>query len=88
MSDIVKCTCKHSYQDSLYGIGNRVANSMRTGQSKCTVCGTVHGSQSVVKSAKIKDPVVKEIVKVEKKSEVKDEKKKDDKKKSVKGGKR
>lgn len=40
---ILKCSCKHSYQDTKYGIGNRVHN---VGGSKgspnkvsCTVCG-------------------------------------------------
>jgi hypothetical protein len=90
MSDIVRCTCKHPFQDSLYGVGNRVTTPMRSGQAKCTVCGTVHGSQSVVKIAKVKEPV-KEIVKTEKKVESKSDKKsdtKDDKKKSLKGGRR
>lgn len=42
MTRIVKCTCKHQYQDSLYGIGNRVANEFKTKLSgrgyRCTVC--------------------------------------------------
>ena len=104
MNDNVRCTCKHPFQDSLYGIGNRATTPMKSGQMRCTVCGIVHGSQSVVKTAKA--PVItqetaktekKPDVKVDKKPgpkvskkkpDVKDEKKKDDKKKSVKGGKR
>ena len=28
---LMKCTCKHAYQDELYGVGNRMANEMRSG---------------------------------------------------------
>jgi hypothetical protein len=39
-----KCTCKHEYQDKVYGQGLRLHNPMaakgkQTGV-KCTVCGT------------------------------------------------
>ena len=42
---IIKCNCVHVVQDEIYGAGNRVANEMRTGQLKCTVCGAIQGSQ-------------------------------------------
>lgn len=42
---ILKCTCKHSFQDAEYGIGMRVMNhAPAKGKKKdcyrCTVCGT------------------------------------------------
>jgi len=73
---------------------------MRTGQYKCTVCGTVHGSQSLTKSV-AKAPVIapeakskpaeKPKVEKAKPAEKKAPEKKADKpekKKSMKGGKR
>jgi hypothetical protein len=82
MSEIIKCMCKHPYQDMLYGVGNRVANRMRSGQMKCTVCGAISGSKSVISQvdkvaiAKMKKEV-EEVKKVEEKSkEVKEEKSK------------
>jgi hypothetical protein len=46
MSDtkIVKCSCKHEYQDKQYGAGNRVANKTAATPAKyiCTVCGKEH----------------------------------------------
>ena len=43
---IMKCTCKHEYQDKKYGVGSRVHNALAPkpgGPQKyrCTVCGTV-----------------------------------------------
>ena len=39
---IAKCTCSHSYQDSIYGLNKRVHNLGKLGEKrKCTVCGTV-----------------------------------------------
>ncbi len=35
---IVKCDCKHEFQDSLYGVGYRAKNSTKDGKLKCTVC--------------------------------------------------
>jgi hypothetical protein len=40
---IVKCTCKHAFQDERYGPGNRVMNPCRPAGGKdtavrCTVC--------------------------------------------------
>jgi hypothetical protein len=93
---IIKCTCLHSYQDELYGAGMRAANPTASGQFRCTVCGTVHGSQSastvVVKKAA--EPAVKTQPAAKKTPEKKkpDDKKKDnkgkEKKGSLKGGKR
>ncbi len=38
-STVIKsCTCKHEYQDTKYGKGMRVKNSMHGGY-RCTVCG-------------------------------------------------
>ena len=47
MTKIVKCECKHEYQDSKHGPGKRVANwarnaNMKSGGWRCTVCGKVH----------------------------------------------
>ena len=44
---LIRCACKHEYQDSLYGKGMRIANEMRTGQLKCTVCGTISGMKGM-----------------------------------------
>lgn len=35
---ILKCTCKHDYQDRRYGKQKRVFNVMRDGKARCTVC--------------------------------------------------
>jgi len=40
---IMKCTCKHTFQDELYGKGNRVFNRTRKKDGerfiyRCTVC--------------------------------------------------
>jgi len=56
---IVRCTCKHDTQDVMYGIGNRVANEMRTGQLKCTVCGVIQGSQSGLRPVKVAEEPTK-----------------------------
>lgn len=99
----VKCTCKHEFQDSLYGAGNRMANENRSGQYRCTVCGTLHGSASMVTASKKAkepepEPVKKEPEKKPEKKPVKKDTggkkdagksdKKDKKKASAKGGKR
>lgn len=93
MSKIMKCNCAHEVQDELYGEGNRIGNELRNGQLRCTVCGTIAGSQSA-QPVKVKEVVVKEVVKEkfvkpspDKKKEGKKEKK-SDKKASMKGGKR
>lgn len=40
---IFSCTCKHEYQDSVYGKNNRVFNPKGKGEDlsgyRCTVCG-------------------------------------------------
>jgi hypothetical protein len=51
---LIKCTCAHEAQDEMYGQGNRMANEMRTGQLKCTVCKAIAGTQSAVQTTKIK----------------------------------
>jgi hypothetical protein len=43
---VLKCGCKHEYQDKKYGSGNRVHNEVGNvtkngGQWRCTVCGKV-----------------------------------------------
>lgn len=91
MSDIIKCSCKHEFQDSMYGKGNRVSTPMKNGQLRCTVCGTLHGTASITKAKPtVKITTEPTDAKVEvKKDEKKDvDVKKDDKKKSLKGGKR
>jgi hypothetical protein len=99
---LMRCTCKHAYQDELYGVGNRMANEMRSGQYVCTVCGATLGSaQSITQAQKtiVKEAVkeaTKEVPKKESKKETpkkeapkgKIDKKSSDKKGSMKGGKR
>lgn len=40
----VRCNCKHSFQDMLYGSQVRLANLMTNGKAlaRCTVCATLH----------------------------------------------
>jgi hypothetical protein len=43
----VRCTCKHEYQDRVYGQGIRVANPVENvnknyGRYRCTVCSKAH----------------------------------------------
>ncbi len=42
MTKLIRCTCKHEFQDATYGQGRRVANAMKSGKSeqeyRCTVC--------------------------------------------------
>ena len=52
-TEIIRCTCSHPFQDSVYGKSNRVANTMRSGQLKCTVCGTISGSKGIIPSGKV-----------------------------------
>lgn len=35
---IMKCTCSHPYQDSVYGPQMRVHNVSKSGRAVCTVC--------------------------------------------------
>jgi len=101
-SKLVKCSCKHAVQDELYGIGNRVGNETRSGQLRCTVCGTILGSAQtfVQKAAPVVKEAIKEVAKETPKRETKKaepkkeapkgkiDKKSSDKKGSLKGGKR
>lgn len=81
-SKIVKCTCKHPVQDSLYGPNNRCANETRSGQFRCTSCGALIGSAQVMSTT------VSQKVAAKKVEPTKVEKKEPEKKKSLKGGKR
>jgi len=42
---ILKCNCKHEYQDKKYGKGERVHNECQSTKNKglyrCTVCGNL-----------------------------------------------
>ena len=39
---ILKCNCKHAFQDKEYGQGLRLHNIMKGNKkARCTVCGTV-----------------------------------------------
>lgn len=36
---LAHCTCKHEFQDTTYGTGNRVHNLTKDGKTaRCTVC--------------------------------------------------
>lgn len=91
VTQLVKCTCTHESQDNLHGKGNRMANTMRTGQLKCTVCGTIHGVSSLASTTKAKakettpEPAKKAPVT---RTNEKKNAKSPEKKKSMKGGKR
>lgn len=86
---IIRCNCVHKTQDELYGAGNRVANEMRNGQFRCTVCDTIAGSQSV-QTIKAKEPIKEQVKeKIDKKKvDKKIENNKKEKRYSLKGGKR
>ena len=48
---IMKCSCKHEFQDEKYGKGNRIFNPAGKGSDqgkgyRCTVCGAAIGSAS------------------------------------------
>jgi len=94
---LVKCTCAHEVQDTMYGKGNRMANEARTGQYRCTVCSTLHGSASLTTATKKAKEPIAEPAKTEKKAPAKKEPEKKnekgkggkkDKKSSMQGGKR
>lgn len=46
MTKIIKCNCKHDYQDEKYGKGNRVHNSTARSNDhkeyRCTVCAKIN----------------------------------------------
>ena len=82
---MVRCKCTHFGQDEINGVGNRTANETRNGQFRCTVCGTLHGSTSIVAPVKVAEQPVQHKKAIEKK---KKGEKKEINKKSLKGGKR
>jgi hypothetical protein len=42
---IMRCTCKHEYQDKRYGEGKRVHNlAVKAEAWRCTVCGAKNGT--------------------------------------------
>lgn len=47
MTSIRDCSCRHEYQDSVYGVGKRVHNLGGAGKGMakwvCTVCGKAKG---------------------------------------------
>lgn len=52
---IMLCTCKHEYQDKLYGKGKRVFNLCKKGISgRCTVCGREQSSGLKAQDIKVK----------------------------------
>ena len=84
---IIPCNCKSEFQDETYGKGNRVANEMRSGQLRCIVCGTIHGSSTAVPQRQPKIAAEKPAV-TKKPEEKKKDNKGKEKKGSLKGGKR
>jgi hypothetical protein len=54
-TQLIKCTCKSSFQDETYGQNVRVGNCTAQSQYRCTVCGTVSGTKT---TATAKAPVV------------------------------
>ena len=56
-TQLIKCTCKSEFQDSLYGQNVRVGNCTSGGQFRCTVCSLVSGTKA---TASIKMPVITE----------------------------
>lgn len=47
---IKSCTCKDTFQDNLYGKGNRVHTEGTKGQQHCTKCGPPPAWQARLKS--------------------------------------
>lgn len=45
-TQVIKCTCKHEYQDKKYGVGRRLMNATLKSKAnntivyRCTVCKT------------------------------------------------
>lgn len=35
---VIRCDCKHEFQDKLYGYSMRVHTPMKSGSNRCTVC--------------------------------------------------
>jgi len=86
---IIRCNCVHTTQDTLYGVGNRMANEMKSGQFRCTVCNTIAGYQGG-QTIKMKESIQERVNTSDKKKMGKKEKSEDKKEKrhSLKGGKR
>lgn len=55
---LIRCSCKHDYQDKRYGVGVRVHNPLKATsgglQWRCTVCETTraHGEHVSIKVKK------------------------------------
>lgn len=44
MTKVLKCGCKHAYQDKRYGPGKRLHNALAGGKGyRCTVCKKEQG---------------------------------------------
>ena len=39
MTDLMRCTCKHEFQDAVYGKQMRVITRDKNKNPRCTVCG-------------------------------------------------
>lgn len=57
---VLKCDCKHDFQDNHYGHGSRYCNLTRKGSKlsgiavyRCTVCSKEHSVYAKVKEEKI-----------------------------------
>jgi hypothetical protein len=42
MAVVIKCDCSSDYQDQKLGAGRRLANTLRGGGARCTVCSKEH----------------------------------------------
>ena len=53
---IIKCECKHEYQDQVYGKGNRIHNKVLKSQdmARCVVCQKINNGSSKEVTAKVK----------------------------------
>lgn len=58
---MVKCKCKHSAQDKMYGLGVRVANALAKKEKtsnaayRCTVCSAIHNTTPAKAEVKEKE---------------------------------
>jgi hypothetical protein len=71
-TQILHCTCTNTYQDKVYGIGNRVFNEMRSGSKpgkfngyRCTVCNRVD-TNFTPKTVESATKVTNKVIEVEK----------------------
>ena len=47
---VAKCNCKHDFQDSEYGVGNRIHNTSEDlKKGTCTVCGNTKEIKGLAK---------------------------------------